>query len=326
MCSAPGRSSVSKPVTGDGAARAVLMVRPAHFGWNPETQASNAYQRNDPSVASTAAARAREEFDALAAALSDAGVAVHALDDRPEPVCPDAVFPNNWVSFHCDGTVVLYPMLAPSRRRERRLDLLLQLEQGGGYEVRRLVDLTYFETRAEFLEGTGSLVLDHDLKLAYACLSPRTHEAPLREFCDELGYEPVVFGANDPAGRPVYHTNVVLSVGPSLAVVAAADLLASDRGRIVDRLARPGRVVVAIDRDRAAAFAANVLELGSESGSTVLALSASAAQAVSDADWRRIRAVIDRVVSVPIPTIEALGGGSVRCMLAEVFLPRRPTR
>ena len=312
-------------VTPDGAARAVLMVRPAHFGWNPETQASNAYQRNDPSAASTAAARGREEFDALAVALSEAGVAVHALDERPAPVCPDAVFPNNWVSFHRDGTVVLYPMQAPSRRRERRLDLLLQLEQAGGYEVRRLVDLTYFEARGAFLEGTGSLVLDRSARVAYACLSPRTHAAPLREFCDELGYEPVVFAASDPEGRPVYHTNVVLSVGPSVAIVAAGNLLASDRGRIVERLAQPGRVVVAIDRDQTAAFAANVLELRGEAGSSVLATSANAVQAVSDADWRRIHTVIDHVVSVPIPTIEALGGGSVRCMLAEVFLPQRPT-
>lgn len=302
------------------------MVRPAHFGWNPETQASNAYQRNDPSVASLAATRAREEFDALAVALTEAGVRVHAIDDCPQPVCPDAVFPNNWVSFHADGTVVLYPMQAPSRRRERRMDLLLQLEQAGGYEVSRLVDLTWFEAQGEFLEGTGSLVLDHGLKVAYACLSPRTHEAPLREFCDALGFEPVVFAASDPSGRPVYHTNVVLSVGPSLAVVAADNLAASDRARIVDRLARPGRVVVTIDHGQVAAFAANVLELRSEAGARVLAMSASGAQAIREADWRRIRTAIDRVVSVPIPTIETLGGGSVRCMLAEVFLPRRPTR
>jgi hypothetical protein len=327
MPTASGRFSASDSAKcGDTAACAVLMVRPAHFGWNPETQASNSYQRNDASVAFDGASRARNEFDALAASLRTAGVQVHVADDRAEPACADAVFPNNWVSFHRDGTVVLYPMLSPNRRLERRTDLLLQLEQAGGFEVRRLVDLTHHEANGAFLEGTGSLVLDHAAKVAYACLSPRTHHAPLAEFCDQLGYEPVVFQATDPAGQPVYHTNVVLSVGPALAVVAVDNIKAADRERLVASVARPGRVVVEIDREQTAGFAANVLELCGNAGAHVLALSDRALRSFTDAQRALIRGVVDGVVSVPIPTIETLGGGSVRCMLAEVFLPRRRDR
>jgi hypothetical protein len=301
------------------------MVRPASFGWNPETQASNSYQRDDGAIAAHAASRARQEFDAVAGALREAGVEVHALDDRPDPVCPDAVFPNNWVSFHPDGTVVLYPMLARSRRLERRMDLLLQLEDAGGFEVRRLVDLTHHEHSGAFLEGTGSLVLDHAARIAYACLSPRTHEAPLRDFCAELGFEPCVFEATDSGGQPVYHTNVVLSVGGSVAVVGAENIAAADRERVLERLDRSGRECVQIDRAQVAGFAANVLELQGRDGSRVLAMSGCAARSFSATDMRRIRSAVDHVVAAPIPTIEALGGGSVRCMLAEIFLPRRHT-
>lgn len=299
------------------------MVRPASFGWNPETQASNSFQRNAPEHAFDAAVRARSEFAALVTALRAAGVEVHALDDRLEPACADAVFPNNWVSFHDDGSVVLYPMLAPSRRRERRMDLLQQLEAQGGFASRRIVDLTPHEPEGRFLEGTGSVVFDHDERVAYACLSPRTHAAPLQDLCDELGYEPFVFTATDASGHPVYHTNVVLSVGPSVAVVASENIVPADRERVLARLARPARELVGIDRAQTAAFAANVLELRAADGARVLAMSASAAHALSGSGRNRWREAVDRVVSVPIATIETLGGGSVRCMLAEVFLPRR---
>lgn len=322
MPAAHGRPDATEPGPRPGtAASAVLMVRPASFGWNPETEASNSFQRSIAGDASFFAVRAREEFDAVAGALLHAGVAVHAFDDLPEPACPDAVFPNNWVSFHGDGTVVLYPMLAPNRRLERRRDLFRRLEEAG-FRIRRLVDLTHHETRGAFLEGTGSLVLDHAARVAYACLSPRTHEAPLREFCGQLGFEPCVFRAVDAGGRPVYHTNVVLSVGASLAVAADRNILAEDRESVLAKLERAGRRLLTIDDAQAAAFAANVLELRAGDGASVLAMSAAAAAAFGEGGLSSIRALVDRIVSVPIPTIEALGGGSVRCMIAEVFLPR----
>ncbi len=285
------------------AADAVLMVRPASFGWNAQTAASNRFQPPVPVEVRDAGARAVAEFDALAGALADAGVTVHAFDDRAQPACPDAVFPNNWVSLHADGTVVLYPMLAPNRRRERRLELVAALEHGErgvGHRVERLLDLTHHELRGRCLEGTGSVVFDHPGRLAYACLSPRTDARVLDELCEELGYEPVTFEAT----------------------VCAESVVPEQRGALLERLASAGRRVVTIDRREMADFAGNVLELRAADGARVLAASRRALASLSDHARATLTACVERVVAVPVPTIEDLGGGSVRCMLAEVFLPR----
>jgi hypothetical protein len=305
------------------AAGAVLMVRPSAFGWNPETAASNRFQqpgRADPGVS---ARRAVEEFDGLAATLRAAGVEVHALDEPVGSACPDAVFPNNWVSLHHDGTVVLYPMLAPSRRRERRMDLLFELEKRGGYAVSRLVDLTQHELSGRFLEGTGSVVFDHAERVAYACLSPRTDQAVLEELCDELGYEPVTFDAKGADGAPVYHTNVLLSIGRSSVILCAEAVVASQRESLLEQLRAPGRQVVAIDRAQMSAFAGNALELEGRAGNGVLVMSQQARRSLSAGVLEMLQGGVQQVVAAPVPTIERLGGGSVRCMLAEVFLPRR---
>jgi len=312
----------SRTVEPRQSADAVLMVRPAAFGFNVETEASNRFQQRRAHTNDTCE-RALAEFDALERALREAGVETCALDDRPEPACPDAVFPNNWVSFHADGTVVLYPMLAPSRRRERRMDLLVDLEVRGGFEVTRLVDLTHHELSNRFLEGTGSVVFDHVGRNAYACLSPRTDDRVLRELCDELGYEPCTFAATDASGVPVYHTNVMLAVGSRFVIVCAEAVPAADRGALLERLGRGGRAVVAIDRRQMASFAGNALELSTRGGSRVLAMSARALGSLAGGPRVSLMSTVDRVVAVPVPTIEDVGGGSVRCMLAEVFLPRR---
>ncbi len=222
-------------------ADAVLMVRPASFGWNPQTQASNRFQRDEPGLAGAANERACAEFDALALQLRAAGIAVSVAADVPTPVCPDAIFPNNWVSLHADGTVVLYPMLARNRRLERRLELIAALATGSGRRICRLLDLTQHELHGRFLEGTGSIVFDHARRIAYACLSPRTHPEPLAELCDELGYEPCTFTATDAAGVPIYHTNVMLAVGSRCCVVAASAIDARDRERVLSSLAASGR-------------------------------------------------------------------------------------
>lgn len=320
MPAALGRSPREQP--DESAAGAVFMVRPARFGWNPQTEASNAFQQRSDALAADAASRAQQEFDVVTSALRTAGIDVFAMDDLAQPPRPDAVFPNNWVSFHADGTVVSYPMLAPNRRLERRMDLVERLAESGSFDIRRRVDLTHYESRGEYLEGTGSLVLDRPARVAYACLSPRTHPGPLRAFCDELGYEPCVFHAHDSEGRPVYHTNVVLSVGPSIAVVASKNIAPGDRDRVLAKLERTGRALLEIDRAQAASFAANVLELRASDDARVLALSAAAAAAFGDEGLARARSAVDRFAVAPIPTIEALGGGSVRCMIAEVFLPK----
>lgn len=299
-----------------------MMVRPASFNWNPQTARSNRFQArtphgNDP--AQTAVA----EFDALVAALRHAGVTVHAFDDQPDPACPDAVFPNNWVSLHADGTAVLYPLLARNRRRERRLDLLFELERRGGYRVERLLDLTHHELQDRYLEGTGSVVFDHVARTAYACRSPRTDTAVLEEWSAELGYVPVAFDAADRAGVPIYHTNVMLSIGTGFVLVCADAVPEPQRAALLERLATGGRRVLAIDQAQMAAFAGNVLELRGADGARVLAGSERALGSLDPDTRSTLAACVDRLVAVPVPTIEALGGGSVRCMLAEVFLPRQ---
>lgn len=306
----------------DQAAPAVLMVRPAAFGWNPETARSNRFQAMEPSAGDAAAQRAIAEFDALATALAGAGVGVHAFADRDDPPCPDAVFPNNWVTLHADGTVVLYPMLARSRRPERRLDLLAELAQRGGYRIGRLLDLSHHELQGRYLEGTGSIVFDHVARTAYACLSPRTDAAVLDELCAELGYTPVTFAAADRAGVPVYHTNVALSIGTGYALLCAEAVPAPQRGALLERLAVHGRRVLALDHAQMAAFAGNVLELRGAGSARVLAGSQRAFASLAPAVRETLEERTDRIVAVPVPTIEDLGGGSVRCMLAEVFLPR----
>jgi hypothetical protein len=299
------------------------MVRPAAFGWNPETASSNRFQggpsdARDPRLP----ARALEEFERLAAGLAAAGVEVHALDDRPEPRRPDAVFPNNWVSLHADGTVVIYPMLAPSRRLERRPDLLAELVARGGFRIQRLLDLTHHELEGRFLEGTGSVVFDHVARRAYACLSPRSDAAVLRELCTELAYEPVAFRAAGPDGAPVYHTNVLLSIGRRFALVCAEAIAEEDRDGLLERLADGGRRVETISATQMRRFAGNLLELEDGAGAGVLAASQRGWDSLG-ADLRAgLAAAVGKVVVAPVPAIEDAGGGSVRCMLAEVFLPR----
>jgi hypothetical protein len=305
-------------------ADAVLMVRPAAFGWNPQTAGSNRFQAS-PSPAADVQPHALAEFDRLAAALAAAGVEVHAFDDRREPRCPDAVFPNNWVSLHADGTAVLYPMLAPNRRLERRPELLRELVARGGFRVQRLLDLTHHEVAGRFLEGTGSVVFDHACRTAYVCLSPRSDAAVLRELCGELCYEPVAFHAAGSDGTPVYHTNVMLSIGSRFALVCAGAIAAGERGALLERLG-VGRQLVIIDTHQMSGFAGNLLELAGRTGRRVLAVSQRGLASLAPGQRAALVASVDEVVAVPVPTIEDAGGGSVRCMLAEVFLPRGPAR
>jgi hypothetical protein len=298
------------------------MVRPASFAWNAQTQASNRFQRADAGRSADVNEHARHEFDALVRGLRESGVTVHAVADDESRACPDAVFPNNWVSLHADGTVVLYPMLAPNRRLERRPEVIAELVNRGSFRVTRLLDLTHHERHGRYLEGTGSIVFDHVGRVAYACLSPRTQREPLDELCAELGYDACSFSATDAAGVPIYHTNVMLAVGSGLVVVASEAIDAADRGRVLERLRGSGRTIESIEGSQMARFAGNVLELRGSDGARVLVLSATASAAFGPDGLERLRRHADRLVVADVPTIETLGGGSVRCMLAEVFLPR----
>jgi len=301
------------------AAPAVLMVRPDRFGHNAETADSNFFQRatNRPS---DAAANALREFDTLALALSRAGVRVLEFAGQADAGLPDEVFPNNWLSLHADGTAVLYPLLAPVRRRERRADVLAELRERQGYDIRRVVDLTPFENRGTFLEGTGSLVLDRQRHIAYACLSPRTHALPLAELGRALDYEAVTFRAVDRAGRPIYHTNVLLAIGTRFAAMCSAAIAdPAQRRTVVARLADTGHELVELSFDQLESFAGNLLELRGSRG-PVIALSAAALRSL-DGAARRTLERHGELVTADVATIERIGGGSVRCMLAEVSLP-----
>jgi hypothetical protein len=313
------------------------MVRPAGFAYNPQTAASNAFQSNTPSeleselekcVAARAAPGAAQElalreFDGLAEKLTRAGVEVTVAEDTMSPLKPDAIFPNNWVSFHRDGTVVLYPMLAPNRRAERREDVVQQVTREGGYGVSRTVDLTHRENQAQFLEGTGSMVLDRANRLAYAALSPRTDLDVLGEFAQQLDYELVTFEAFDARGQTdLPHQCIDGDRGALRGGVrrVIADLKHRARGSGEVARHRPPS-----DRDfgiKCRQFAGNLLELAPAAGNVI---------AMSTAAWRSFDPVQNAgfskghgsVVTADIPVIERLGGGGVRCMLAEIHLPKR---
>jgi hypothetical protein len=299
------------------------MIRPAAFDYNPETALTNKMQR--PADGRDSGALARKEFDGLVRALESEGITVCAVEDTTEPAKPDAVFPNNWVSFHEDGTVVLYPMQAQTRRRERRREVIDAVVDRLGFKVARILDLTHHEREGRFLEGTGSLILDHVERVVYASLSPRTHPAVVEEWAREMGYEPCVFAAFDRAGVPLYHTNVLMCVGARMAVIGTEAVAPEDRARTLDRLRADGREVIEIGHDEIGRFAGNMLELATWDealgDSQVLVMSESARQGLHPDHFARLSAATDAVLAVPVPTIERLGGGSVRCMLAEVFLP-----
>ncbi len=303
-------------------ASTVLMVRPVRFEDNPQTAASNRFMGKTDAAPDEQQHAALREFEGLVTALRGAGVAVIVVDDTPEPHTPDSVFPNNWVSFHADGRVVLYPMEAPNRRAERRVDVIDKLVEEHGFQVAEIVDLTSHEDDGVFLEGTGSMVLDRSNRVAYACVSSRTSLDALGDFAQRLDYDVVVFDAVDRDGMPIYHTNVLMNVGEQLAVVCADAIpRAEQREAVIERLRDTGHEVVLLNFDQLDAFAGNMLELRAADGNRVLAMS-DQAYASLDAEQRETLEANARIVTAPIDLIEASAGGSVRCMLAEIHLPR----
>jgi hypothetical protein len=311
------RRSVEKRAMGSEvqAADSALLVRPAAFGFHAEAARSNFFARQvtDREVHEHALA----EFDGLAERLGQAGVELVVLPDSSEP---DAAFPNNWVSFHADGTLVLYPMATEARRRERQPERLSASLQAAGFEVRRVLDLSPNERHGRFLEGTGSLVLDRPNRRAFASLSPRTHAAVVTEFDAALGYDTFLFEAFDRTGAPIYHTNVLLNLGTSFAVLCGEAVAADHRQQLIDRIDATGRTLIDVDFEQLRQFACNLIELRG-SGGPVIVMS-SAARASFRPDQLRTLEGSGELVDAPIPTIEAVGGGSVRCMIADIHLPR----
>jgi hypothetical protein len=299
---------------------AVVMIRPYRFYPNPETAADNAFQKaitagELPAVS----AAAQREFDAAVETLRAHGVTVHVVDDTATPEKPDAVFPNNWFSTHHDGRVALYPMSSEARRRERREDVIDELRKH--YQITEVLDYSAEETAGRALEGTGSLVLDHVNKLAYASLSQRTHPEVLRRFCDDFNYEAVTFHSVSGDGRPIYHTNVMMCVGSEFALLGLTTIAdEAERMGVQNLLEATGKEVIELSARQIAEFAGNALEL-QNAREKLLVLSARAAAALSDQQRQQI-ARYARMVPLALPTIE-LAGGSARCMLATIHLPPR---
>lgn len=300
----------------------LFLVRPSSFGYNLETAVNNAFQTLDPSMKEEEIRRqATEEFDEFVSILESNDLDIWVFQDPLTPVTPDAVFPNNWISFHADGTMITYPMFAPSRRLERHPKAIQLIENH--FEVRQRLSLEEAEEKGQFLEGTGSIVFDHVHKLAYASTSPRTHPELLHSFCKTIGYQPVLFRATDVSHAPIYHTNVMMSVGEQF-VVICPNVVRDDAelNTLYDHFENTGKEVVEISVEQMMAFAGNMLEVVNLRGEHLLIASEQAYQALTSAQIVQLEQFV-RFVYADIDTIETYGGGSARCMIAEIFLPKR---
>ncbi|MFD2569816.1 citrulline utilization hydrolase CtlX [Spirosoma soli] len=299
----------------------ILMIRPVRFGFNEQTAESNAFQDIKLAAQTKDVAQddARREFDEMVRQLEAIGVDVMVYDDTLEPYTPDSIFPNNWVSFHASGTVVLYPMQAENRRLERRPDIINNLAER--FHVAKIIDLTHFEQEGKFLEGTGSMVLDRMYKVAFACLSPRTHADVLDEFSRQTGYRTVSFRATDANGKAVYHTNVLMCIADTFAIVCLAAISDPDE-RLMVRQELEGlrKRVIDISLEQMASFAGNMLMVQTRKGQKLLVMSTRAFESLTA---KQIDLLDDyaTLLHFDLSMIEGNGGGSARCMMAEVHLP-----
>ncbi len=298
------------------------MVRPSNFGYNEQTAGNNAFQVQDGSLsAGEIRANALQEFDAFVELLRSKGVDVIVAEDTAVPVKPDAVFPNNWVTFHQDGRVATYPMNAPVRRLERREDVLDML--GQRFEINERLRFEHYEEVGKYLEGTGSLILDRPNRIAYACLSPRTDEGLLEAFCQAFGYEKMAFSALDGQGQEIYHTNVMMALGESFAIICLDTVRdAAERDQLVHQLLATHKEIIEISLPQMMAFAGNMLQVRSQDGTPYLVMSEQAFRSLRPDQVAQIERHT-HILHSPIYTIEKYGGGSARCMMAEVFLEER---
>lgn len=295
----------------------ILMIRPVDFKFNEQTAGNNKFQ-----VASTESdvqTAALKEFDAFVALLQQNGVDVTVIDDTLEPETPDSIFPNNWVSFHDDGSVYLYPMFSENRRLERRKEILDGLKDH--FEVNHISDLSFYEHQHAFLEGTGSMVLDRTNKIAYACLSVRTDEEVLNNFCMLTGYEPVAFHAVDVSNFPIYHTNVMMCIGDRFAVICLDSIRnPEEKLNVTISLKGAGKEIIEISLEQMNKFAGNMLQLSNAENESLLVMSEQAYLSLTSEQIAALEQY-SRIVYSPLYTIEKNGGGSARCMLAEIHLP-----
>ena len=303
----------------------ILMIRPINFRMNEQTAVNNYYQKIiENALPETVNEKAQQEFDTFVEKLRAKGINVVVIDDTNEFNTPDSIFPNNWISFHENGSVAIYPMFAENRRLERREDVLLALEEKG-FKINNIVDYTEAEDEDVFLEGTGSLLLDRENRKAYCALSPRADESLFIEFCEDFEYSPVVFTANQTVNEKrvaIYHTNVMMCLAETFAVICLDAIDdKKERKNVVKQLRESGKEVIAISENQVNSFAGNMLQVKGLNDEKYLIMSASAYQSLTEVQLKKIESH-GEIISNSLDTIETCGGGSARCMMAEVFLPK----
>lgn len=297
----------------------LLMIKPVRFDFNAETAVNNSFQQasTDRQVSEKAAV----EFDRFVSVLRNAGVQVTVVEDTPEPHTPDSVFPNNWISFHNDGTIFLYPMFAVNRRLERKPHVLSAIADK--FRVENTIDLSSYEQQQLFLEGTGSMVLDRENKIAYACLSPRTDVQVLNDWCNKAGFRPVAFTSVDSKGDPIYHTNVMMCIADQFAVICLDSIPdETEKRNVIQTLLDTNKEIIEISFDQMNRFAGNMLQVQNTKGDRYLVMSSQAYNSLTSEQIKRIESY-NPILHSDITTIETNGGGSARCMMAEVFLSEK---
>ncbi|WP_221411026.1 MULTISPECIES: citrulline utilization hydrolase CtlX [unclassified Apibacter] len=302
----------------------VLMIEPVSFGYNYQTAKNNFFQQNDSVSVESIQEKAKEEFRNMVDKLRKFGINVLVVKDKEQPHTPDSIFPNNWISFHSDGKVVLYPMYAENRRVERREDILDSIEKEG-FIINEIIDYSRAEEEDIFLEGTGSMVLDRTNEIAYAAISERTNEELFIEFCEDLEFSPVVFhSTQEKNGKryPVYHTNVMMSVAEDFAIICKESIQdVKERKLVIDFLQTTKKEVIIISEEQMNHFLGNTLQLENDKKERFLVMSNTAYQSLNAGQINAINKY-SQILVFDIPTIEKYGGGGVRCMLAEIFLPK----
>ena len=290
------------------------MIRPLHFTYNAETAVNNSFQVKSDTGNLTE--MAVQEFDAFVSALKKAGIDVTVIEDSPDPHTPDAIFPNNWISFHEGGVYCLFPMFAANRRKERKKEVIELIRNKFNYQ--QLIDFTHYESDNLYLEGTGSMVLDRDQRIAYACLSPRTDAGVMEDFCKKLNYRSVIFHSTDQAGRAIYHTNVMMCVADRYVVICLDSITDPEEKRSVrEIILASGKDIIAISMDQMNHFAGNMLQLENTAGEKILVMSSAAWQSLTPDQQKKLSGY-DRILHAPLQHIETNGGGSARCMIAEI--------
>lgn len=293
------------------------MIRPVHFAFNEETAVTNAFQVQGNIT--DVQLKAQKEFDAFVQLLKSEGVNVFVVNDTPLPHTPDSIFPNNWISFHDDGSMVFYPMQASNRRMERKPGVIEWIH--ANFSVTKTIDLTPYEYQHKYLEGTGSMVLDREKRIAYACLSPRTDKEVCEKFCAIFSYTPVFFHGYDKGGMEIYHTNVMMCVADNYVVICLQAIPdAAERKTVVDTIVASGKQIIEITLEQMNQFAGNMLQVETSEGSKLLVMSTRAFLSLT-ADQRNALAGFNKIIHASLDVIEVNGGGSARCMMAEVHLP-----